>query len=104
MPIFDRACPSCDWKRADCYELATCDLPCPTCGAATVREWTRTAVIHGDDKFIGGLTLENLGHTPVTVHSRTELKRAMDARGLRPFVRHVGEHGTDKSRKTSRWV
>jgi hypothetical protein len=103
MPVYDRRC-DCGWKRADCYEPIVCAVPCPTCGAETAREWTSRAAIHGDDKFIGGLTLENLDHHPVTVYSRSELKREMDKRGLVSFVRHVGEPGSDKSSKTSRWV
>jgi len=69
-----------------------------------VREWTCTAAIHGDDKFIGGMVIENLGHDPVTVYSRSELKREMDARGLEPMVRHVGEPGSDRSKHTTRWI
>jgi hypothetical protein len=65
--------------------------------------WTASANIHGDDQFIGGKTFENLGHEPVTVHSRSELKREMDKRGLREAVRHVGTQGSDKNPRTSRW-
>jgi hypothetical protein len=103
MPIYDRAC-DCGWKRADCYEPISHECTCPKCGALTYREWTCTAAIHGDDKFIGGVTIENLGHEPVTVYSRSELKREMDARGLEPMVRHQPEQGSDKSKHTSRWV
>jgi hypothetical protein len=67
------------------------------------RVWSAPAV-HGDDKFIGGKTFENLGHEPVTVYSRSELKREMDKRGLQPFVRHVGKPGSDKSDQTVKWV
>lgn len=105
MPIYDRACRSCGWCRDDCFEHANQSaLACPTCGGATVRvfQGTRTATVIGDE-IPGGLTLENLGHEPVTVHSRTELKREMDARGLKPFVRHVGAPGSDKSRHTTKW-
>lgn len=51
----------------------------------------------------GGLTLENLGHEPVTVYSRSELKREMQARGLVEFVRHVPVPGSDKSPHTTSW-
>lgn len=57
----------------------------------------------GDDRFIGGMTLENLDHDPVTVYSRSELKREMDARGLQSFVRHMPLKGTDKSPHTTDW-
>ncbi len=105
MPIFDRACHACGWSRLDCYEPAKCDVFCPACGARTDRVWTaRPAAIHGDDKYIGGITHENMGHEPVTVYSRSEEKREMEKRGLQRFVRHVGEQGSDKSSRTSRWV
>lgn len=104
MPIFDVRC-ACGWSREDVFEQHRQPTVCPTCGAATEHVWTaRTAAIHGDDKFIGGLTLENLGHTPVTVHSRSELKRALAERGLQPFVRHQPDQGSDKSKETTRWV
>lgn len=56
------------------------------------------------DEFPGGKTFYNLGHEPVTVYSKSELNREMAKRGLVPFVRHVGEQGSDKSKHTSRWV
>ena len=105
MPLFDRACTSCQWPKDDNYEPLRQDFPCPQCGAETVHVWTgRAAHIHGDDKYIGGITYENMDHEPVTVYSRAEEKREMDKRGLQHFTRHVGEQGSDKSRKTSRWV
>jgi hypothetical protein len=51
----------------------------------------------------GGLTLENLDHEPVTVYSRSELRREMKARGLVEFVRHVPVPGSDKSPHTTSW-
>jgi hypothetical protein len=104
MPIFDRACHSCGWKRDDCFEPHKCDVFCPACGARTERVWaSRPAAVHGDDQFIGGKTFEHLGHEPVTVHSRSELKRELDKRGLEPFVRHQPDQGSDKSKHTTKW-
>ena len=78
---------------------------CPNCESETVRVWTaRPAAIHGDDKVIGGLEIEHLDHRPVTVYSRSELKREMDARGLQHMVRHAPEQGSDKSPHTTRWI
>ena len=56
------------------------------------------------DEFIGGLTLENLGPEPVTIRSRTELRRELKARGLVECVRHVPVPGSDKSPHTSSWA
>ncbi len=104
MPIFDVSCPDCGWSRDDVFENARQPTPCGACGNPTSHVWKSASfAVHGDDAFIGGKTFEHLGHEPVTVHSRAELKREMDARGLRPFVRHVGEPGSDKSKLTRRW-
>jgi hypothetical protein len=105
MPVYDRRC-DCGWERADCYEPVNYRAVCPECGVATERVWLspRSFAVHGDDQFIGGRTYENLGHEPVTVYSRAELKREMQARGLQEFVRHTGEQGSDKSKHTTRWV
>ena len=56
------------------------------------------------DGIPGGLVVENLDRNPITVYSRSQLKHEMDARGVRPMVRHVGDPGSDKSKNTSRWV
>lgn len=108
MPVYDRRCATCGWERDDCFEHANhTRVLCPN-GHETERAWkmnmSRVAII--GDEFPGGgsRTFENLGHEPVTVHSRSELRREMAARGLEPMVRHVGENHTDKSKKTSRWI
>jgi len=51
------------------------------------------------DEWPGGKVIENLGHEPVTVYSRSELKREMDKRNLMPKVQH-----RDGSKETSRWI
>ena len=108
MPIYDRRCTVCAWTAVDVIEPVTPPAPvvCPD-GHATERVWltgSRSAAVHGDDRFIGGVTFENIGHAPVTVHSRSELKRHLDAEGIKPFVRHVGAPGSDKSKHTTRWI
>jgi hypothetical protein len=112
MPIYDRACApkspdvdACGWRRDDCYEPIVCDVKCPECGAETERVW-RSSMSAGviPDEYTKPWVAEHLGHEPVTIYSRSQLKREMDARGLQPFVRHTGEPGSDKSKHTSRWV
>ena len=46
---------------------------------------------------------ENLGPEPVTLYSRSELRRELKARGLEEMVRHVPVPGTDKSPHTTSW-
>lgn len=85
------------------------ECPCPVCGQdVEIGAWPYCP--HGSpsfkvvsDSIPGGLTIENLGHTPVTVYSHSERKDIMRARGLREQVRHVGEPGSDKSPHTTRW-
>lgn len=43
--------------------------------------------IQTDEAFIGGMTLEHMGHEPVTVYSRAELKREMEKRGLEQRIK-----------------
>lgn len=62
-----------------------------------------TAMI-GDDIPGGARMFENLGPEPVYIDSRTSLKRELQARGLREFVRHTGVPGSDKSKETTRWT
>jgi len=42
--------------------------------------------------------------TPRRFTSKSDLRQALKAAGLRPAVRHVGLPGSDKSPHTSRWV
>lgn len=57
------------------------------------------------DELIGGARMfENLGPEPVYCDSRSSLKRELQARGLREFVRHTGVPGSDKSKETTRWT
>jgi hypothetical protein len=47
---------------------------------------------------------EHFGPTPERFRSRQRMKQRMRELGLMPYVRHVGERGSDKSTKTQRWV
>lgn len=102
MPRHTQHCTHCDWV-ADVFVAAHEHPACPICGSATERLWSgRSAAVAGDE-FPGGQTFENLGHDPVTVYSRSELKRELRARGLEEMVRHVPVPGTDKSPHTTSW-
>lgn len=96
---------SCDWT-GEVIVRPHEQPPCPACQGETERYYPIGGRTHGvlPDEFVGGLTLENLGHEPVTVYSRSELKREMDRRGLQHMVRHTPLPGSDKSPHTSRWI
>lgn len=88
---------------------------CEKCGKAIeVSEWPFCP--HGfparpggvamiDDQIPGGPRMfENLGPQEVYIDSRSTLKREMETRGLKPFVRHIGTPGSDKAKETTRWI
>lgn len=98
MPLWDLQCPTCGWTRPDTFVRADTVLVCPDGHpVATVILPGSSGPTMIPDSIPGGRTYHNLGHDPVTVYSQSELKREMQARGLEPFVRHVG------GPHTSRW-
>lgn len=102
MPRFTQYCPVCGWQDTIIVQPFV-KPPCPHCGQPTDRLWTGTSASVAGDEFPGGKTFENLGNEPVTVYSRSELRREMKARGLQEFVRHVPVPGSDKSPHTTSW-
>lgn len=56
------------------------------------------------DEIPGGFVQENFGVQPETFYSKRAMALRAKELGLEPFVRHIGEQGSDKSSKTSRWV
>ena len=96
-------------KPPRAFTTGTDDL-CADCGrSVAIGDWPFCP--HGPahfgvipDEWPGGKVFENLGHDPVTLYSRSELKREMDKRGLQPFVRHVGTQDGDRSAHTQRWI
>lgn len=102
MPRYGQYCPVCGWR--DDITAAPFEMPpCPHCGHPTDRLWTGTSASVAQDSWEGGKTFENLGPDPVTVYSRSELKRVLKERNLQEFVRHVPLPGTDKSPHTTNW-
>lgn len=87
-------------------------VTCPDCGKSiAIGSWPFCKDGHEPasigargDEIPGGMTLENLGPDPVTVYSRSELKRELAARGLVEMVRHVPVPGTDRSPFTTSWT
>jgi hypothetical protein len=66
------------------------------------RRWGATVI---DDQLPGGPRMfENLGDKEVYIETKSQLRAEIQARGLQPCVRHVGDKGSDKSPFTSRWI
>lgn len=84
---------------------------CPKCGETLkIGSWPYCKGGHGSgfsnvvpDEYSSPQVLENIGHTPVTVYTRSERKRLLKEHNLDEFVRHVGVNGTDKSYQTTNW-
>ncbi len=53
------------------------------------------------DDIPGGRDITSLG---ITVHSRSQLRAELHARGLEPCVKHEGGHEGDRSAHTQRFV
>jgi hypothetical protein len=102
MPRYDQICKSCKaWREI--LAAPGEHPPCPECGGETERFYIRGYDFQGDE-FVGGLTVENLGHEPVKVYSKSELKAECEKRGVEQMVRHVPVPGSDKSPHTQRFV
>lgn len=101
LKTYDQGCTACDWFDEIWAEPFT-HPPCPECGSETVRRWRKVGMIR--DEIPGGQVIENLGHTPVKVYSKSELKQEAQKRGLELRVQHVGTKGSDKSPFTTKWV
>lgn len=101
MKKYDQRCLACDW-RAEIYAYPGQNPPCPLCDGETERIYLSGYGFIGDE-IPGGLTVDNLGPTPVTVYSKSELRHEAEKRGLVSRVQHVGSRGSDKSPHTTKW-
>lgn len=84
-------------------------MTCPDCGKElVVGSWPFCAQGHEratvgvvPDDIPGGREIKSLG---ITVHSRSQLRAELNARGLQPAVKHEGGHEGDRSGHTQRFV
>ncbi len=104
MPLYDLVCEACNLVARDQRLASGYHPPCAGCGQPTIYLWDVAPNVIDDQLPNGPQWFENLGHHPVFVETKTQLKQEMAARKLQPFVRHIGKPGSDKSDKTSRWV
>ena len=102
MPRHSQHCLACDWA-ADIFVAVGEHPPCPVCGSATERLWVGRSATVNDDSWPGGRVFENLGDQPVTLYSRSELRRELKSRGLEEMVRHMPVPGSDRSPHTTNW-
>lgn len=104
MPLFDRRCTACEWVRLDCLERYDAPVPeCPVCAAPTERLWTAPPAMI-PDTFSTPLVDRVMDKDTQVFHSRSEHKRAMQARGLMIRDEHIGVLGSDKSPQSKRWI
>jgi hypothetical protein len=84
-------------------------VTCPECGQElAVGSWPFCAQGHEPsslrvvpDDIPGGREIKTLG---ITVHSRSQLRAELNARGLQPYVQHEGGHEGDRCGHTQRFV
>lgn len=100
---YDQHCLDCGHEWEITHGVPGVHPPCPVCYGPSERWYKGGYGVIGDD-IPGGLWVENLGHKPVKVYSKSELKFEAEKRGLVQKVRHVGTKGSDKSSLTQRWV
>jgi hypothetical protein len=82
---------------------------CPNCGKAlAIGSWPfckdghePASLVVVPDDIPGGREIKSLG---ITVHSRSQLRAELNARGLQPYVQHEGGHEGDRSGHTQRFV
>lgn len=89
MPIYDTRCTACGIIEPE-RTLPVGVHPLCSCGAVTEYFWVgRASARFTNEAFIGGITIENLGHEPVVVYSREEFQRAMDKDGVEQRIKYV---------------
>lgn len=89
MPLYDVRCLACGAIR-DNLRLRSGEHPlCLVCASPMEYLWRQSAAIETNERFIGGVTIENMGHEPVTVYSREEFDRAMRAHHVEQRIKWV---------------
>lgn len=103
MPRYDYRCETCDTIEERYSSVAERHDQRCACGALLTKLMNIPAAVQ-DDTIIGGFVQENFGVAPETFYSKKDMARRAKELGLMSMVRHVGEQGSDKNSKTSRWV
>lgn len=119
MRLIDLVCPTCGTQTIDHFQRNSAEaLPfCVDCystdsDSSKVRLMrlylpTNRGTVIGDD-IPGGVLIHNglcnSDGTPRRFYSKTDIKRAAEAKGLVNRVEHIGRSGGDSSKHTTRWV
>lgn len=103
MPIYDRICESCGWRRVDCLEPIESPVRlCDACGQPTVRAWL-TAAANVIPDSMHHLQVNGCKR-PILFTSKGERRRYLKEHGWREAAEHVPPAGTDKSKHTQSWA
>jgi len=82
MPRYDQRCLTCDWT-GEVIVSPDAEVHCPSCGGQTEHVWTESPKVIDDTLPGGARWVENLGHEPVWVETKTQLQAELDKRDLR---------------------
>ena len=100
---YERCCISCEWATDFSLErVADVEKPCPMCGQPSIRFMSR-APFMTRDTFSVPMVDTVMAQKPLVFQTRTEHRKAMEARGLRLMDQHVPIPGTDKSDHSAKW-
>ncbi len=109
MPLYDRRCSVCQFRRDDAYEQSTTpDYPCKCGGVMERIPMTSNPGAMGrcqsdecDVTMRHGLC--NPDGSPKRFTSKAEMAREAKKQGLTNYVVHSGLPGSDKNPNTQKW-
>ena len=82
MPRYDQRCLSCAWT-GEVIVSPDAEVLCPDCGGKTEHVWAASPDVIDDTLPGGPRWIENLGHDPVWVETKTQLQAELDKRNVR---------------------
>lgn len=109
--MYDRICTNaeCKIELIDCWEPITApEVNCEKCGKITERAWLTKPAAVIQDSIEGGIWIRhgicNPDGSPKKYYSKSEMRKAAEAKGLVNRVEHTTAPGTDKNRHTTKWT
>ena len=98
MPRYDQHCLSCAWT-GEVIVSPDVEVLCPSCGGKTEHVWAASPEVIDDTLPGGPRWIENLGHDPVWVETKTQFQAELDKRNVR-----VKESPNRNRKDKSPWV